>query len=117
MRASMEKKTDLPTYVEIDASATSSRPQARPRRAKLSRGLRAVLGTALSLAALQYFALSGQVWRTEQRVQVPLRAQEWLEKCQLLDVPPGPPADFHKRTLSDRFVPETMPTFIAVRSR
>lgn len=104
-----EEKLGLPSYARDEhANARDTSRRHRHRR------LRVVLGAALSLVTLQYLGISTQVWKAEERVQVPLRAQEWLEKCQLLDVPPGPPPDFHSRQLSDRFVSGTMPTFIAV---
>ncbi|EMD37398.1 hypothetical protein CERSUDRAFT_114069 [Gelatoporia subvermispora B] len=46
------------------------------------------------------------------RAAIPLHAAEILDKCQLLDVKPGPPPDFNLRTQSDRFVPGTKPTLI-----
>ena len=33
-----------------------------------------------------------------------------LDRCRSLTVPPGPPADFHTRSASDRFEPGTRPT-------
>ena len=88
-----------------------------PRR-KFSRGLRIVLAVTLSLAALQYAHLYSGLLTHEslKSVQVPLRASEWLDKCELLNAKPGPPPDFHTRAVSDRFVPGTKATLITVRS-
>ncbi|RDX49485.1 composite domain of metallo-dependent hydrolase [Lentinus brumalis] len=83
--------------------------QARPR---LSRGLRIVLASALSLAAFQYLRLYSDLLSAPENVQVPLRAPEWLDKCHLLNAKPGPPPDFNTRTQSDRFAPGTKPTLI-----
>ncbi len=85
--------------------------QARPR---LSRGLRIVLASALSLAAFQYLRLYSDLLSAPENVQVPLRAPEWLDKCHLLNAKPGPPPDFNTRTQSDRFAPGTKPTLITV---
>ena len=109
-----DDKSSLPSYVEDESAVTASSEGQRRRKAKLSRGLRVVLGAVLSLVTLQCVGLSTGLWKEQQHVQVPLRAQEWLEKCQLLDVPPGPPPNFHARAVSDRFVPGTSPTLITV---
>ncbi|KAH9913691.1 uncharacterized protein BXZ73DRAFT_106870 [Epithele typhae] len=85
----------LPIYAEVGA----------PRHRRLSRGLRLLLGAALLLAGLQYLHLASGTWSERESVQVPLRAPEWLDKCRLLNVKPGPPPDFHTRKHSDRFVP------------
>lgn len=47
---------------------------------------------------------------------VPLNAEEILDKCRLLDVKPGPPPDFDLRKQSDRFVEGTKATIIKVAS-
>ena len=103
-----DAKQDLPSY------ATVAREVPRTRRHRVSRGLRIVLGAVLSIAALQYIGFSVSLWNAGDQVAIPLHAAEWLEKCQMLDVPPGPPPDFHSRTLSDRFVHGTIPTLITV---
>lgn len=83
-----------------------------------SRRLQVFLSLVLILTALQcarvatgFFAISGGV------VNVPLHAPEVLEKCQLLQVPPGPPPDFYTRRTSDRFVSGTTPTLITVSAQ
>ena len=106
MATMADEHTKLPVYIH-EPRQLKSRP--------LSRGLRVVLAIALSLVAFQYFRLYFEVLGTEQNVQVPLRAAEWLDKCQLLNVRPGPPEDFNSRTRSDRFVPGTQATLITVR--
>ena len=104
------EKAELPSYV-VDSVAE---PCDAPRRRKHSRGLRVVLGVVLSLVTLQYLGLSARVWRAGEHTQLPLHASEWLEKCHLLQTPPGPPPDFHTRAVSDRVVPGTTPTLITV---
>lgn len=106
-------KSSLSLYVPEERVRACDEPRTR-HRPKLSRGLRVVLGFVLSLATLQCLGLSTNVWRAEERIQVPLRAAEWLDKCQLLDVPSGPAPHFHSRKVSDRFVPGTKPTLITV---
>ncbi len=51
-------------------------------------------------------------WAKDKTTQIPLHAVETLQKCKLLDVPPGPPPDFHSRIDSDRFVPGTKATLL-----
>ncbi|KAI0777456.1 carbohydrate esterase family 9 protein [Trametes elegans] len=86
---------------------------ARLRHGRVGRALRVFVAAALSLAVVQYVRVytdlaSSFPWS----VEVPLRAQEYLDKCQLLGVKPGPPEDFNTRTQSDRFVPGTKATLI-----
>ncbi|RPD56489.1 composite domain of metallo-dependent hydrolase [Lentinus tigrinus ALCF2SS1-7] len=83
-----------------------------PRRGQSSRRLRIVLTVVLSLVAFQYLPLSSVLSSTSGSVQVPLRAPEWLAKCELLNAKPGPPPDFNTRTQSDRFALGTKPTLI-----
>ncbi|KAK0189119.1 hypothetical protein F5146DRAFT_1058052 [Armillaria mellea] len=51
-------------------------------------------------------------WAKDKTTLIPLHAAETLQKCKLLDVPPGPPPGFHSRTESDRFVPGTKATLL-----
>ena len=99
-----DEEPKLPSY---------AREATQPRR-RLSRGLRVLLAVALSLTAFQYLRLHSAVLKTSQSVQVPLRAAEWLDKCQLLNAMPGPPSDFNTRLHSDRYVPGTTATLITV---
>ncbi|KAJ3886963.1 carbohydrate esterase family 9 protein [Lentinula edodes] len=46
------------------------------------------------------------------RVKVPINAQEIIRKCAHLNDIPGPPPSFDSRKESDRYVPETKPTWI-----
>ena len=48
--------------------------------------------------------------------ETPLRSADILDKCRLLQVPPGPPPNFHTRLRSDRFVSGTAATLITVRT-
>ncbi|KAI0635342.1 carbohydrate esterase family 9 protein [Trametes polyzona] len=97
---------ELPTHASVVVS--------RPRRGRASHIVRGVVALALCVFGAQYLALYSQVLGgpRERAVSVPLRAQEYLDKCRLLDVEPGPPPDFYTRTESDRFVPGTKATFI-----
>ncbi|KAK0218162.1 hypothetical protein IW262DRAFT_1449299 [Armillaria fumosa] len=51
-------------------------------------------------------------WPKDNTTHIPRHAAETLQKCKLLDVPPGPPPGFHSRTESDRFVPGTKATLL-----
>ena len=81
-----------------------------------SRGFRALLSVALLLATYQAFFLFTYhpLVQHDSAEKLPLHAEDILDKCRLLDVPPGPPPDFHARPRSDRFVPGTKPTLIQV---
>lgn len=85
-----------------------------PPSRRRSRSLRR-LGALLCLAAVSgvyfYTVLQGlsQAHRTE---TLPLDAQTVLDQCRSLQLQPGPPADFHSRTQSDRFQPGTGPVLI-----
>ncbi|KAI8973081.1 carbohydrate esterase family 9 protein [Trametes punicea] len=86
------------------------------RGTRLARVLRGVVAVALSVVVLQYFQVlsvfSSGSSGSSRSVTVPLRAAEFLDKCRLLDVKPGPPPDFHGRSQNDRFVQGTKPTLI-----
>ncbi|CDO72361.1 hypothetical protein BN946_scf184977.g58 [Trametes cinnabarina] len=96
----------LPMYGIRDVAA----PVHSPRR----RLMRFVLAALLSVAVVQYLRFFSHSLDLDSHpvASVPLRAQEYLDKCHLLTVKPGPPPDFHTRTQSDRFVPGTPPTLI-----
>lgn len=84
-----------------------------------SRGFRALLSVALLLATYQAFFLFTYhpLVQHDSAEKLPLHAEDILDKCRLLDVPPGPPLDFHARRRSDRFVPGTKPTLIQVGTK
>ena len=65
----------------------------------------------LLFASLASFNLLAR-WREVKLVQLPINAQEVLQKCQSLSKKPGPPPDFHSRLASDRFEHDTPPTLI-----
>jgi hypothetical protein len=72
-----------------------------------------------SLLAAVLLAVASLVWvgttvDSQDKIssKVPINAAEIVQHCQLLDVQPGPPQDFHHRSHSDRFVPGTPPTLI-----
>ncbi|GJE95451.1 carbohydrate esterase family 9 protein [Phanerochaete sordida] len=68
--------------------------------------------TAIALLAVsQWTAIKSQVG-SQAPIQVPIHAEQILDKCRLLNVKPGPPEDFNLRKSSDRFVPGTKPTLI-----
>ncbi len=84
-------------------------------------GIRALLLIVLLLATLQAFlVVLGYGYGIEHEhigVNVPLHAEDILDKCRLLEVPPGPPPDFYARERSDRFVTGTRPTLVKVRAQ
>ena len=100
--------------VKLPSYTHEPQAQAARGRRRLSRGLRVVLATAFLVLSLQYLRLYSSALGSSESVQVPLRAAEWLDKCQRLNVKPGPPPDFNTRTQSDRFVPGTRATLITV---
>ena len=72
-----------------------------------------------SLLTVVFLAVASLVWvgstvDSQEKIssKVPINAAEIVQHCQLLDVQPGPPQDFHHRSHSDRFVPGTPPTLI-----
>ncbi|KAH9898533.1 carbohydrate esterase family 9 protein [Cubamyces lactineus] len=107
----MDSDPKLPLHAVSTQHASVVTRRQQPLRRRL---LRFVLGAVVTAAFVQYFRLFAHLLHTNNRedVTVPLRAQEYLDKCRLLSVKPGPPPDFHARTHSDRFVPGTQPTVI-----
>lgn len=103
------EEAKLPMY-----GVTTAPAQTQPLRRRL---LRFVVAAVLSVTVVQYLGLVAHLSGNGggDAVTVPLRAQEYLDKCQLLNVKPGPPPDFHARTHSDRYVPGTQPVLITVR--
>ncbi|KAG5648502.1 hypothetical protein DXG03_003113 [Asterophora parasitica] len=89
----------LPTY----------RPNPHQRRSPLLRSpLLALVATVFTLGALNL----NLRWQGTATANLPFNAAEILQKCSALDVQPGPPANFHSRTHSDRFQEGTAPTLI-----
>ncbi|KAI0367317.1 carbohydrate esterase family 9 protein [Pilatotrama ljubarskyi] len=110
-----DERAELPSYVRevTGVPRTLEAPSnTRVRRSRLSRTLRVISGIALCFVALQYVRVYSELTSSSRSVRVPLHAQDYLEKCRLLDVEPGPPPDFNTREESDRFVPGTKPTLI-----
>lgn len=73
------------------------------------------LSVLLCLAAVSgvYFYAAFQGLSKEHRSEtLPLNAQTVLDQCRSLQRQPGPPANFHMRTQSDRFQPGTGPVLI-----
>ncbi|KAI8995511.1 carbohydrate esterase family 9 protein [Trametes punicea] len=97
----------LPVYGSGAASTPVLR-SSRPRPVQLA------LAAVFTVVVVQYLRLYVHLldFAGGNSASVPLRAQEFLDKCHLLTVKPGPPPDFHTRTHSDRFVPGTPPTLI-----
>ncbi|KAF9052269.1 hypothetical protein BDZ89DRAFT_1056627 [Hymenopellis radicata] len=80
----------------------------RPARSSsFRRVLFCALGGVLLVTQANWLLKTGPV-----PVKIPLHAEEALQKCRVLDIPPGPPPDFHLRKESDRFVPGTKATLI-----
>ncbi|KIJ18775.1 hypothetical protein PAXINDRAFT_71407 [Paxillus involutus ATCC 200175] len=92
----------LPTYTEVAVE------KPRPHRNRLSR----VLALCTTSAAIWLWSASRYVSPGKESVKLPLHAQETLQKCQMLNVKPGPPADFTERIQSDRFVHGTRATLL-----
>jgi hypothetical protein len=71
----------------------------------------------VTLAVLGYYSLglSAQQHQRES-VQVPLHAQEYIDKCKNLHTLPAPPPDFNFRTESDRYVEGTTPVGVDISS-
>ncbi|KAK0488713.1 carbohydrate esterase family 9 protein [Armillaria novae-zelandiae] len=76
----------------------------------------AVLTRLFAGISVCFLLLASQVlwlhWAKDNTTHIPLHAAETLQKCKLLDVPPGPPPGFRSRTESDRFVPGTKATLL-----
>ena len=96
----MEK---LPTPV-IHHSDSRPRPRPHPK----SR----LLGFCFALLVLYTLVSRVFVDRSIRVASVPIDASSIAEKCRKLDLKPGPPPDFHRRAVSDRFQPGTRPTLI-----
>lgn len=81
------------------------------RRSRSLRHFSALLCLAVVSGVYFYTVFQGvsQEHRTE---TLPLDAQTVLDQCRSLQLQPGPPADFHTRTQSDRFQPGTGPVLI-----
>ncbi|KAG1808290.1 composite domain of metallo-dependent hydrolase [Suillus subaureus] len=98
----------LPTYSEsppVDFPRLA-RWKLKHRMAPIALTLCLISGASL-LLSLSQLALLGK-----QSVQLPLHAEQILQRCNMLHVKPGPPSDFHQRTESDRFVEGTHATLI-----
>ncbi|RDB24983.1 Imidazolonepropionase [Hypsizygus marmoreus] len=67
-----------------------------------------VLATVFSLSFVQMKLQAGD----SESARLPINAAQVLQKCRLLDVQPGPTADFQFRTQSDRFSEGTPPTLL-----
>lgn len=65
------------------------------------------ISVASLLLSFSQLALLGK-----QSVQLPLHAEQILQRCNMLHAKPGPPSNFHQRTESDRFVEGTHATLI-----
>ncbi|KAF5380447.1 hypothetical protein D9615_004475 [Tricholomella constricta] len=88
----------------------SHRSYGSPRRTHphLRSPLFVIVATVFTLGTL-HLTLK---WKDTASANLPINAAEILRKCNFLDAQPGPPADFHLRTQSDRFQPGTAPTLI-----
>ncbi|KAG7444373.1 carbohydrate esterase family 9 protein [Guyanagaster necrorhizus] len=86
-------------------------PQRSNRRKKSSVFTRLFAGISVCFLLFVSQALR-LLWAKEKTTHIPIHAAETLQKCKTLDVPAGPPPDFHSRTVSDRFVPGTKATLL-----
>ncbi|OSC98900.1 carbohydrate esterase family 9 protein [Trametes coccinea BRFM310] len=103
-----------PSWLASNVSQARRLGRGQRPRSRLARVLHGVVVIALSLVALRYLVAFSELGagRGSRGVKVPLRAQEFLDKCSLLEVKAGPPPDFHKRTENDRFVVGSKATLI-----
>ncbi|KAH7888764.1 composite domain of metallo-dependent hydrolase [Phlebopus sp. FC_14] len=92
----------LPTYAEV----VVERP--RSRKTKLHR----VFALCSLSVAIWLWSASRYASAQNGPVKLPLHAHETLQKCQMLNVKPGPPSDFAQRSQSDRFVEGTRATLL-----
>jgi hypothetical protein len=81
------------------------------RRNALSSSLRFVLVALLTGTIIGTITLNSLQFSNHFET-LPINAQEIVQRCQALHIPPGPPSDFHERTHSDRFAPGTPPTLL-----
>ncbi|KAH7928042.1 hypothetical protein BV22DRAFT_1083961 [Leucogyrophana mollusca] len=91
----------------MDKLPSYSQATQRPRRSKFT--------LLLTLCCVSISALVLSAFRidlSQQSVELPLHAEEIVQKCQQLNAKPGPPANFHTRTQSDRFVSGTQATLL-----
>lgn len=65
-----------------------------------------------AIVVVWLWSASRYVFVAKDSVRLPLHAKETLQKCSMLHVQPGPPADFARRTQSDRFVDGTRATLL-----
>jgi hypothetical protein len=79
-------------------------------RAKGKHGLKQYLAICVLAAALSACGYTFLLDR--QTANIPIKAQQILDKCAALKVPAGPPKDFDSRKTSDRFQHGTRGTLI-----
>jgi hypothetical protein len=92
------------------ASAWAPSPGHQDRGKRVWRLLSFLVAAVVGLQLYQYS--SSSAWGPLHGTRVPLHAAATLARCRALDVKPGPPADFHRRVRSDRFVPGTKPVLL-----
>ncbi|KAK7032843.1 carbohydrate esterase family 9 protein [Favolaschia claudopus] len=84
----------------------------RPQSQRIRGNLRKFSIVTLSLALL-YIYSSRTAWSQNSYAQFESPAQAAiLSRCRALHLQPGPPDNFHERTVSDRFEPQTPPHLI-----
>jgi hypothetical protein len=98
----MDKPPTLPT-----PAATADRTQRR----RLKGHWRALIAVVTLFLSTQLF-LYGSYGADESSDAIPPHAEALLAKCAALNEGAGPPANFWKRSHSDRFVPGTKPLLI-----
>lgn len=83
-----------------------------PKRPQ-SHGLsRLVLLGAITLTAVYTSLTLAWHWQNVKVTNLPINSEEIVQRCRALSLEPGPPANFHSRTASDRFVAGTPPTLV-----
>ncbi len=88
-------------------NTTTSRRSSGPLKTRL------LALVTISLGLVTFFGVHTSNGFGGSRIQtVPINAKEILDKCHQLQLPAGPPSNFHERTVSDRFESGTPPLLI-----
>lgn len=87
--------------------------KAKPQYSLLSRRPAGQLRLLTLIGGISILLLGSQLGSLFSVTQnVPIHAASTLARCRSLDMQAGPPEDFHKRKVSDRFAPGTKPTLV-----
>lgn len=84
-----------------------------PRKSTSRLKTRLLALVTLSLGLVTFFGVhTGNSFGGSHIHTVPINAKEILDKCRQLQLPAGPPSNFHERTVSDRFQAGTPPLLV-----